>query len=277
LRKLLNEDEPLPERFENFLNLKGAGIWTTSQILCKWYPETYPFVATTNGRGFMDKILFNNLHSTRLKLAQNDAIKHYKIDPKFHSSQTLKYLTYSMVLQEVRDFIGLESFLEIQNVLWHVYDEQKQSLPRGTALTKEKQREIARKHVQTSIPSMEEIAESSRWAVERVIEYEESEGRKPHDVSDKPRGYDIESVDKTTGEVRYIEVKSKRGNFLVALTDNEFKVANRLEKKYFLYVVTSDNIYIIQNPAKVCSKEKKSRIVWTLTDWLEKGKKVRMP
>jgi len=275
LRELLNEYEPLPKRFENFLNLKGVGIWTASQILCKWYPETYPFIATTRGKGFMDKILFNNLHATRLKLAQNDAIKYYDTDPKFYSSKTLKYLTYSMILKEIRDFIELESFLEIQNVLWHAYDTQKQSFPRGTA-ARVKQRKIAKIHVQTSIPSIEEIAESSRWAVEKVIAYEELQGRKPHDVSDKPRGYDIESVDKNSGEVRYIEVKSRRGDFLVVLTDNEFQVASRLGQKYFLYVVTSDNIYIIRNPAKICSKEKNVRIVWTLTDWFEKGKKVRI-
>jgi hypothetical protein len=277
LRRLLYEDDHLPKRFENFLNLKGAGIWTTSQLLCKWYPRTHPFVGTVNGTGFMDEVLFNKLTTAQLKSAQDDAIEYYQTKPRFFSSKTLKYLTYAMILREIRDFIGLESFLEIQNVLWHA--QEKPSILKGpvkSKAAKEEEQGTQRKGM-VSIPSVEQIAESSRWAVRKVEEYEKLQGRVTHDVSDRPRGYDIESVDKNTGEVRYIEVKSHRGSFLVALTDNEYKAAERLDSNYFLYVVTFDNIFIIRNPCKVCTIDKNLITAWNLTDWFEKGERVGFP
>ncbi|MEI2763291.1 MAG: DUF3883 domain-containing protein [Methanothrix soehngenii] len=66
--------------------------------------------------------------------------------------------------------------------------------------------------------------------------------RKPH--PDDP---------KTFTEVRFIEVKGRAAVGEIALTDNEFKTAERLKDDYWLYVVfncgTKPEIHCIKNPA----------------------------
>lgn len=46
LRLLFGDPDRVPESFEEFVGLEGVGIWSASQLLCKWAPEDYPFVAT---------------------------------------------------------------------------------------------------------------------------------------------------------------------------------------------------------------------------------------
>ena len=103
LRKLLDENIPLPERFANFSRLQGAGVWVTSQLLCKKYPKIRPFVGTTANRtGFMDKVIFNNLTLEQIKLAEKDATRKFG---KISDGKTLRYLTYYTLLY--RDILQL--------------------------------------------------------------------------------------------------------------------------------------------------------------------------
>lgn len=71
-------------------------------------------------------------------------------------------------------------------------------------------------------------------------------------------GYDLESTDRETGMVRYIEVKSISGYWdsanPILMTQNEFEMAQAKGDEYWLYIVeraTSEDrqIYRIQNPA----------------------------
>lgn len=122
-----------------------------------------------------------------------------------------------------------------------------------------------------SVVSIDKIAESSIYAMKQAMKYERTHGRKPHDVTDKTVGFDIESKDRNGKEIRYIEVKSRKFNLPVALTDNEFKAAKRLGQLYFLYVVTNDGIHIVKDPARICTSEKVTVVAWHLRDWLEKA------
>lgn len=125
---------------------------------------------------------------------------------------------------------------------------------------------------QKSVIPIESIAESSLYGMKQAIKYELAHDRKPRDVSDKTVGYDIESRDKNGEEIRYIEVKSRKSNIPVALTDNEFKTACRLGQSYFLYIITNDGIpHIIKDPARTCTSEKTQFVAWLLKDWQEKA------
>ena len=81
--------------------------------------------------------------------------------------------------------------------------------------------------------------ETEAIAMRIVIEHEESLGRQVSDVHEKNLGYDITSLDLSSGELRLIEIKgigAKTG--AVLLTPNERRVAEDRPDCYWLYVVT---------------------------------------
>lgn len=97
--------------------------------------------------------------------------------------------------------------------------------------------------------------------VERVIEDEDMYHRdaidKNKDTPNHP-GYDLESTDRETGAIRYIEVKSLSGIWdsanPILMTKTEFEMAQAKGVEYWLYIVEQANsedaqIYRIQDPA----------------------------
>jgi hypothetical protein len=82
-----------------------------------------------------------------------------------------------------------------------------------------------------------------------------------HSVEKDNRGFDVISRSfhpedpETAIDVRFIEVKGRSEVGEVALTENEYKTAQRLGKDYFLYVVyncaKAPEIRIINDPVKL--------------------------
>ncbi|CAD7780654.1 MAG: RNA polymerase-associated protein RapA [Candidatus Methanoperedenaceae archaeon GB50] len=110
-----------------------------------------------------------------------------------------------------------------------------------------------------------------------AMSYEKSQGRMPEDVSSLNLGYDIRSKD-TQENYRYIEVKARAKEGAIALTPNEWIMAQRLGDEYWLYVVTnadsSAELYLIQNPAKHLKPDEEIDIVrYIVRDWKEKAVK----
>lgn len=87
-----------------------------------------------------------------------------------------------------------------------------------------------------------------------AMQYERSQGWTPEDVSAQNLGFDVRSTS-PDGRRRYIEVKARAGAGPVALTQNEWFKAKRLQDEYYLYVVlhaaTQPALHRIQNPAAV--------------------------
>ncbi|MFQ6061342.1 MAG: DUF3883 domain-containing protein, partial [Thermoplasmata archaeon] len=115
--------------------------------------------------------------------------------------------------------------------------------------------------------------EVEKIGMEVAIDYEKSQGREPEDVHLENKGYDISSKD-SEGNFRYIEVKARAIEGAVALTPNEWLMAQRLGNEYWLYVVTNAfkkaELYLIQNPASKLSPEKEVSIVrYVVRDWKE--------
>jgi hypothetical protein len=56
-------------------------------------------------------------------------------------------------------------------------------------------------------------------------------------------------------EVRFIEVKGRAGVGVVALTENEYRTAERLKNDYWLYAVFNcggmPELHAVQNPARL--------------------------
>ncbi|MDE2039593.1 MAG: DUF3883 domain-containing protein [Elusimicrobia bacterium] len=94
--------------------------------------------------------------------------------------------------------------------------------------------------------------ETERIAMSVVIEHEKSLGRQVFDVHEKNLGYDLTSLDLTSGELRLIEVKgigAQSGTVL--LTPNERRVAEDRRECYWLYVVTNcSTAPLLQEPIR---------------------------
>ncbi len=108
-----------------------------------------------------------------------------------------------------------------------------------------------------------------------AMEYEMSQGRTPEDVSSQDVGYDIRSFDENEN-YRYIEVKARANEGEVALTPNEWLMAQRLKDEYWLYVVinaaTNPELYTIQNPAFKFEPDKVMDIVrYVVKNWKDKA------
>ncbi|BAF60622.1 hypothetical DNA/RNA helicases [Pelotomaculum thermopropionicum SI] len=131
------------------------------------------------------------------------------------------------------------------------------------------------------VPLLEGMASDEsieQVGMELAIRYEREQGREPEDVSDQALGYDIRSVD-AAGNCRYIEVKARAKSGAVALTPNEWLMANRLEDEYWLYVVeqaaSAPVLYTLQNPAAHLKPEEVVEIVrYIVRDWRKTAYKV---
>lgn len=90
------------------------------------------------------------------------------------------------------------------------------------------------------IKRMRPDTETEMTAMRIVLEYEKGKGRQVFDVHEKNLGYDITSLDLTSGELRLIEVKGLADSTgLILLTPNERRVAEDRRDCYWLYVVTN--------------------------------------
>lgn len=111
-----------------------------------------------------------------------------------------------------------------------------------------------------------------------VMEYEKRNNRNPEDVHLENLGYDIRSRDEKEN-YRYIEVKARAKEGAIALTPNEWLMANRLKDEYWLYVViayTEPIIYIIQNPAQNLKSSEEIEIVrYIIKNWKDRAEKVK--
>ncbi|MCL5021899.1 MAG: SNF2-related protein [Nitrospirae bacterium] len=94
--------------------------------------------------------------------------------------------------------------------------------------------------------------ETEAVAMKVVMEHEQKEGRQVYDVHEKNLGYDITSLDLSSGELRLIEVKGlSDATGTILLTPNERRVAEDRRECYWLYVVTSCKIEPqLQEPIK---------------------------
>jgi len=108
-----------------------------------------------------------------------------------------------------------------------------------------------------------------------AVKYEKKQGRTPEDVSYQNLGYDIRSEDEGTN-YRYIEVKARAKVGAVALTPNEWLMAQRLKKEYWLYIVVnaakSPELYLIHDPYANLKPDKEIDIVrYIVKNWKEKA------
>jgi hypothetical protein len=103
--------------------------------------------------------------------------------------------------------------------------------------------------------------EVEQIAVQVARDYEAARGWQVEDVQAENRGFDLISRlphpedARTFTEVRFIEVKGRAGVGEIALTQNEYRTAERLKREYWLYAVfncaSTPKLNIVQDPARL--------------------------
>jgi superfamily II DNA or RNA helicase len=103
--------------------------------------------------------------------------------------------------------------------------------------------------------------EIEKIAVQVTRDYEESRGWQVEDVQAENRGFDLISRlphpedPKTFTDVRFIEVKGRADVGEIALTQNEYRTAERLKREYWLYAVfncgEAPELSTVQDPARL--------------------------
>jgi hypothetical protein len=111
------------------------------------------------------------------------------------------------------------------------------------------------------LASMISDPEIERIAIAEAIRYEQARGWVVESVESENRGFDLISRrphpedPKTFIEVRFIEVKGRAGIGTVALSENEYRTAHRLNRDYWLYAVFSCagtlELHAVQDPARL--------------------------
>jgi superfamily II DNA or RNA helicase len=101
-----------------------------------------------------------------------------------------------------------------------------------------------------SAPDVEAVA------VQVAMQYELDHGRDPESVELSNLGFDLRS--RGQQEIRYIEVKGRRGMGAISLTANEWIKAGRFGEEYWLYVVydcgtSNPRLLVIRDPARTLS------------------------
>jgi hypothetical protein len=94
---------------------------------------------------------------------------------------------------------------------------------------------------------------SERLAMKAVLETERRLGYNPRDVHEGNRGYDIESLVKGTGSLRFLEVKGRvKGAATVTVTHNEVRTGLNEPDKFILAIVLIDGdrtgVHYIRRP-----------------------------
>lgn len=98
-------------------------------------------------------------------------------------------------------------------------------------------------HPERESPEVRQLrpdSETEAIAMQVVMDYERAQGRQVYDVSEKNLGYDVTSLDLSSGDLRLIEVKGLGDvSGTILLTPNERRVAEDRRDCYWLYVVTN--------------------------------------
>lgn len=110
------------------------------------------------------------------------------------------------------------------------------------------------------------VSEADRARGERaeewVVAWETAEGREAYRMGAGNPGYDIESIDASTGTVRFIEVKSTEGHWGergVGLSKRQYEDAREKADAFWLYVVENADsphpkLHRLQNPANLVTQ-----------------------
>jgi len=133
LRNLFFSDDPLPNRVNQFLDLKKVGLLTVSHFLCAFSPTEYPEV----GWQTLDMLDLNDAQSNK---AYEQAMREHSIaSPEDYHEKTIEYLSDMIIFREIKTLLDIEEYNRINDLLWLARPEVEGDLkPTPTSISLEK-------------------------------------------------------------------------------------------------------------------------------------------
>jgi hypothetical protein len=116
LRNLLYSSADLCRRVDDFLDLRFVGTQTVSQFLCKYDCTKYAYFA----KFMLDVFQYIVIDETQIMEARRQAIQEFKLGSDIRNDDTHDYFQYFVILREIKNELGLEDYLETQNLLWRM-------------------------------------------------------------------------------------------------------------------------------------------------------------
>ncbi len=112
LRRLFFSSEPLADRVNQFLELKRVGMLTVSHFLCAFSAAEYPEI----GWQTLDVL---ELDPTQLDMAYEQALREHNISsPEDYRDDTIEYLSGMIIFREIKNFLNIEYYNHINDMLW---------------------------------------------------------------------------------------------------------------------------------------------------------------
>ena len=121
LRNLLYSKDPLPDKFNQFINIPGVGTMTASHFLCVFFPSEYPLVTHQT----YDMLELNPYQEDK---AEEQALKEFEVlRPEDYHGRTIRFLRDFVIFREVKELLGLDSFTSVNKILWKKYRQEETS------------------------------------------------------------------------------------------------------------------------------------------------------
>ena len=236
LRFLLYGSDPIAKRVDKFVSLKKVGNFTTSHFLYAFDPEKFCLNSLVRDR--------LEISAGQVQIAMENAMEKYSLNPYDYYDVTIDFFTDALILEEVKNKIGLRNYMEVNFVLYLQSveeDEDEAVLPFGSVGLE--------KDLENYIVANPEIIESGLTLVKQQystpvgiidILFKDSQGK--YLVVETKKGLEsdkvIEQISRYVGYLEHAENKSARGLIIVSDADDRLRyglyaLSGKVKLKYY--------------------------------------------
>src|SRR6266436_3923820 len=123
LRSLIHGRQPLPQRVDDFFKMQLIGVQTMSQFLVAANTRENPFVTSQTKEAL-------GVSSEQDENALEDALEMFKVPNKDALlDRTLDYLRDYVIFQAVKNFVKLDKYTAVNNLLWFAASKDEETGP----------------------------------------------------------------------------------------------------------------------------------------------------
>ena len=238
LRFLLYGNDLIAKRVDSFIGLKKVGNFTTSHFLYAFDPEKFCLNSLVRDR--------LEITADQVQRAMENAMEKYNLNPYDYYDVTINFFTDYLILEEIKNKLGLRNYMEVNFVLYLLSseadeDEDEGGLPFGSiSLEKDLENYIAT-NPQIIEPGLTLVKQQYCTSVGVIdILFKDRQGK--YLVVETKKGTES---DKVIGQIsRYIgyleseENKSTRGLIIVSDADDRLKyglytLGGKVKLKYY--------------------------------------------
>lgn len=236
LRFLLYGNDPIAKRVDNFMSLKKVANFTTSHFLYAFDPEKFCLNSLVRDR--------LEISADQVQIAMENAMAKYSLDPYDYYDVTIDFFTDALILEEVKNKIGLRNYMEVNFVLYLLSveeDVEEAVFPFGSVGLE--------KDLENYIVANPEIIESGLTLVKQQystpvgiidILFKDSQGK--YLVVETKKGLEsdkvIGQISRYVGYLEHAENKSTRGLIIVSDADDRLRygvyaLSGKVKLKYY--------------------------------------------